>query len=166
MNDTDDIPRAFPLIYPPLRCLEQLISRSKVDLQQTHSPWGDPAEGGHSWTVSAPLPAMLQLIKSSPSLKHLYLDFRYSIRGCNLQGCKCMANNLPHADHIWFLLLSLTTECLLPSIKIYVFVRSDVRGGCACPPDFANCRHLMQFVEKGIVVIKPRAAGYEVQCYI
>ena len=166
MNDREDSHTSFPFInLLALPCLEGLTLHAEMDFHQVH-PSKEPPEGVNIWIFKffAPLPAMLQLVKSSPSLKRLCLDLRYY-----LWGHIRTASDLPCADDVWFLLLSLATECLSRSIKIYVCVRWDIQGGHSYPPDListsiADCRRLMQFVEQGVVVIKPRVwsgEGYE-----
>ena len=162
MDDREDPPGSRVLSFTnvlALPRLEGLVFHAKMDFHQRELP-----EGVHIWTLFAPLPEMLQLVKSSPSLKHLCLDLRYCLWG-NIYT----ANDLPRADHIWFPLLSLATECVARSTKIYAFVRWDMQGGHTYPPDListsiADCGRLMQLVEQGVVVIKSKVgsgAGYQ-----
>ena len=147
------------MVTPPLPSIERLFFRTKIDLLQNQIPRSEhPREGGYHWTLHAPIPAMLQMLKLSPSLTHLFLNFRYSIWRCGLN------NPLPRADDIWFPFLSLATECLSPSIKIYVFMVGGVVHGSVrytYPLDLihtsiADCPRLMEFVEKGVIVFKER----------
>ena len=158
MNKRIDSPEIFPFVSPSLPSIERLFFRTKIKLVQNQIPRTEhPCEGGYHWTLHAPIPAMLQMVKLSPSLTHLFLDFQYSIWRCGIN------NPLPRADDIWFPLLSLATEWLSPSIKIYVFVRGEVHcsGRCTFPLDLihtsiADCPRLVEFVEKGVIVFKER----------
>ena len=134
-----------------LPCLERLTLHAELNFHE----FRDHLRSMNYWVLWSPLPEMLQLIKSSPSLKQLFLDFRYSFCCRSLRNVDCL--RVTRADDVWFPLLALATECLPLSIKICTRVSyCDVGGSNHARDTFfssiSECPRLVHVMEKGVVV--------------
>ena len=106
----------------------------------------------NEWTMTTSIPAITNVLKTSPSLKRVSLSLFFIIT--NFQ-------NFPIGLANWAPLVRLFSESSVSSFNLHIKTFGGVnRSECTTIlTSLANCADLMKLVDKGVLVITPQIPG-------